>query len=412
MSSLCVPTRFWSFNSIAGRGDFLATINEENSLDALHQGLDDDAELAQEAEANIVTGDDLLPTLNQEISWDGPQPQTIDSAESRDDTSMRESEAHKSSWSLFPQLCNRTTALPTICEEASWHGQQRLTLYDAKSANVETNHKTSMRKSQAHETSGSLLPHRFDLTTAMMASSLVSKVDVTNPYCSLRVDKNKTPVRPSREGDETYPEMARTDTPVETQRMQATETVKWSPGRRLRGARATNMAMRPAVWDIEPGINSDGSIRFKFSTTGGACLILTHDEAFETVKVIAEESDQAISFKFHSDDRSESTIVPKEAIFQILHDISRGCGPPLDKRSIFSVTTVTSRSPGSKATREPWQRLIRGIRHRRWKNGIRRRVRAATVDTAPEGTTRPRGRFLPFPIRWGGMFFPRKEHSS
>jgi hypothetical protein len=132
----------------------------------------------------------------------------------------------------------------------------------------------------------------------------------------------------------------------------------------------------PIVWVIEPGYDRQGTLRFKFSTDGGAYLILKDEEAKESVIIMAESSRNTF-FQVYSLQGGVSRILGSDHISQAIDDIVKEAKPGLEEED--EIHAFMPETDG-KIKKRPGQRLIRYIIRRRWKNLVRRQVGIAMGD--------------------------------
>jgi hypothetical protein len=131
----------------------------------------------------------------------------------------------------------------------------------------------------------------------------------------------------------------------------------------------------PIIWVIQPVHNKDGTLRFKFSTDDGACLILKDKETLESVEIMKKSSRNTF-FQVYSLEGGISRIVQPDQISHVMEDIISEAKPNVDEVDIFT----TNVEPETKTKKRPGQRLISYIMRRRWKTLVRRQVGIAVGD--------------------------------
>jgi hypothetical protein len=140
-------------------------------------------------------------------------------------------------------------------------------------------------------------------------------------------------------------------------------------------AKEDNSNESPIVWVIQPVHNKDGTLRFKFSTDDGACLILKDKETLESVEIMKSSSRNTF-FQVYSLEGGISRIVQPDQISHVMEDIISEVKPNVDEEHIFT----TNAEPETKTKKRPGQRLISYIMRRRWKTIVRRQVGIAVGD--------------------------------
>lgn len=141
------------------------------------------------------------------------------------------------------------------------------------------------------------------------------------------------------------------------------------------------------VWDIQPLYDVDNaapdSLRFKFTTNTGACLILKVYEALSWIAIMkkySEKSSCATFFQVYSVDGRESLIASAEDIPSIMRKVFVGCQPELEVEDFMSGGAKTG--PRGRRSRSG-HRFIQYMRRRRCKRLIRRQVDIA-LGEAPK----------------------------
>jgi hypothetical protein len=132
----------------------------------------------------------------------------------------------------------------------------------------------------------------------------------------------------------------------------------------------------PIVWVIEPGYDRQGTLRFKFSTDGGAYLILKDEEAKESVIIMAESSRNTF-FQVYSLQGGVSRILGSDQISQAIDDIVEEAKPEVEEED--EIQAFMSETD-DKMKQRLGKRFIRYILRRRWKNLVRRQVGIAMGD--------------------------------
>ena len=132
----------------------------------------------------------------------------------------------------------------------------------------------------------------------------------------------------------------------------------------------------PIVWVIEPGYDRQGTLRFKFSTDGGAYLILKDEEAKESVIIMAASSRNTF-FQVYSLQGGISRILGSDQISQAIDDIVEEAKPELEEEDEIHVLMPET---DDNVKKRPGHRFIRYILRRRWKNLVRRQVGIAMGD--------------------------------
>jgi hypothetical protein len=137
----------------------------------------------------------------------------------------------------------------------------------------------------------------------------------------------------------------------------------------------------PIVWVIEPGYDRQGTLRFKFSTDGGAYLILKDEEAKESVIIMAGSSRNTF-FQVYSLQGGVSRILGSDQISQAIDDIVEEAKPELEEEDEIHVFMPET---DDNIKKSPGKRFIRYILRRRWKNLVRRQVGIAMGDARKKG---------------------------
>jgi hypothetical protein len=137
----------------------------------------------------------------------------------------------------------------------------------------------------------------------------------------------------------------------------------------------------PIVWVIEPGYDRQGTLRFKFSTDGGAYLILKDEEAKESVIIMAGSSRNTF-FQVYSLQGGVSRILGSDHISQAIDDIVEEAKPELEEEDEIHAFMPEI---DDEIKKRPGQRFIRYILRRRWKNLVRRQVGIAMGDARKKG---------------------------
>jgi hypothetical protein len=132
----------------------------------------------------------------------------------------------------------------------------------------------------------------------------------------------------------------------------------------------------PIVWVIHPCHGKDGTLRFKFSTDGGACLILKDKEALESVGIMKESSCNTF-FQVYTIQGGVSRIVKPDQISRVMEEILSEAKPAVNEEDIPTYSFETEH----KVKHRPVQRLARYILRRRWKKLVRRQVGIALGDS-------------------------------
>ena len=156
----------------------------------------------------------------------------------------------------------------------------------------------------------------------------------------------------------------------------------------------------PIVWVIQPGFDTSGGLRFKFSTDSGAYLLLKEEEARESVVIMATSSRNTF-FQVYSLQGAVSRIVKRNEISKVIEEIVVEAKPMLedDGDQILEVGSKTKKGPG--------QRLFRYMVRRRWKNVVRRQVGIAMGNDMK----RARGWLVFFPILLVWKFLTRRSRT-
>jgi hypothetical protein len=155
----------------------------------------------------------------------------------------------------------------------------------------------------------------------------------------------------------------------------------------------------PIVWVIEPGYDRQGTLRFKFSTDGGAYLILKDEEAKESVIIMAESSRNTF-FQVYSLQGGVSRVLRSDQISQAIDDIVEEAKPELEEEDEIHASMPET---DEKIKKRHGQRFIRYILRRRWKNLVRRQVGIAMEDASKKAAVgdarkKAHGWFVLYPI--------------
>jgi len=156
--------------------------------------------------------------------------------------------------------------------------------------------------------------------------------------------------------------------------------------------KAKNAEHSPVVWVIESSFNKDGTLRFKFTTDVGACLILKDKEALESITIMKDSSRTNAYFQVYSTEGKESRVIKPDQISQAIEEIIAKSKPKLKEEDV-----LTSDAP-AKTKRCIGHRFYRFLLRRRWKKLVRRQVRIATGESSKR-----RGLvsiILPFSLIW------------
>jgi hypothetical protein len=170
----------------------------------------------------------------------------------------------------------------------------------------------------------------------------------------------------------------------------------------------------PIVWVIEPGFDKNGTLRFKFSTDGGAYLILKDEEAKQSVLTMAESS-YNIYFQVYSlqeGPRAVSRIVTSDKISQVIQGIvvEGAQQQPLCGQYETPAAMHEQLEDDNKDKKRPGDRLVRFVaRRRRWKNLVGRQLGISIGDDIPGKKTRAWLVLLPLLLIW--KMFTRRSRT-
>lgn len=165
----------------------------------------------------------------------------------------------------------------------------------------------------------------------------------------------------------------------------------------------------PVVWVIEPGFNKNGTLRFKFTTDAGACLILNDTQALESIDIMKESSRAGTYyFQVFSIQGNSSRVVKPDQIAEAMSGIIADSKPIATEDDV-----LTSGVPPNKRF---GHRFFRFLLRRRWKNLIRRQVRIAMRGGGNFEADSRRSRFVsmasrPFVMLWK-RFTTRRNRAS
>lgn len=131
----------------------------------------------------------------------------------------------------------------------------------------------------------------------------------------------------------------------------------------------------PVVWVIEPSLNEDGTLRFKFTTDAGACLILREDEALESIEIMKASSRTNAYFQVYCIEGKESRVIKPERISKAIEEIIAEMKPKLIEEDVLTAE--------ASAKTKHWigHRFYRFLLRRRWKKLVRRQIRIATGES-------------------------------
>jgi hypothetical protein len=171
----------------------------------------------------------------------------------------------------------------------------------------------------------------------------------------------------------------------------------------------------PIVWVIEPGYDKNGTLRFKFSTDGGAYLILKDEEAEQSVLTMAESSHN-IYFQVYSlkeGPRAVSRIVTSDKISQVIRDIvveGTQQQPLCGQYETPAAAAHEQMEDDNKDKKRPGDRLVRFVaRRRRWKNLVGRQVGISIGDD--DAGKKSRGWLVLLPLLLIWKMFTRRSRT-
>ena len=130
----------------------------------------------------------------------------------------------------------------------------------------------------------------------------------------------------------------------------------------------------PVVWVIQPGHNKDGTIWFKFTTDGGAYLVLKDEEALASLDIMKASSPSTTYFQVYSLHGSSSRVMKPDRVAQAVNDIIAEAKPIPEERDLVTFRPTTSRH----GLRRGFHRFML---RRRWQRVVRRQIRIAVGDT-------------------------------
>jgi hypothetical protein len=158
----------------------------------------------------------------------------------------------------------------------------------------------------------------------------------------------------------------------------------------------------PVVWVIEPGYNNNGTLRFKFTTDAGACLILKDEEALASIDIMRASSRNNTYFQVYSIEGNSSRVVKPAQIVPTMASIIAESKPKPEEEDALTIEAVpTSR-------KRTGHRFYRFLLRRRWKRLVRHQVRIAVGDS--RGRTRFASLTNPFIRIW--KRFPRRDRAA
>lgn len=149
----------------------------------------------------------------------------------------------------------------------------------------------------------------------------------------------------------------------------------------------------PVVWVIEPGHNKNGTLRFKFTTDAGACLILRDDkEVLASIDIMRATSRNNTYFQVYSVEGKSSRVIKPDKISQTIKDIIAASKPKPQEEDILTIDAASA------PRKRVGHRFFRFLLRRRWKRLVRRQVRIAVGDSGER--TRFASMASPFAMIW------------
>lgn len=158
----------------------------------------------------------------------------------------------------------------------------------------------------------------------------------------------------------------------------------------------------PVVWVIEPSHNKNGTLRFKFTTDAGACLILKGEEVLASIDIMRAASRNNTYFQVYSVGGNSSRVVKPDKISKAMKDLIAESKPKAEEEDVL---TIDASSPPRKRIGD---RFFRFLLRRRWKQVVRRQVRIAVGDSVE----RARFESMTFPFAKIWKRFSRRDRTA
>ncbi len=127
----------------------------------------------------------------------------------------------------------------------------------------------------------------------------------------------------------------------------------------------------PVVWVIEPRYHKDGTLRFKFTTDAGACLILKDKEALASIDMMKASARSNTYFQVYSLQGHYSRVMKPDRVSQTVIEMIAESKPTAQERDILT----------NNPKRGLRHRFYRFLLRRRWKHLLRRKVCIAACDS-------------------------------